>query len=134
MTSTIPPAVHQQLTQPESVDAAVAAMKLFVAQGDTEAFQEAVALYCVGACDRGDEIHTVLGALCRLAADVEGARTFDKLVLARPTELHSLIFAGILRAFYGDGAVDRGVGARAQRKADAPEHVKNRSWPKRPAD
>ena len=132
MSETLPPPIVEQLTRPGSVEAAVAAMKLFIEKGDKEKFQNAVAIYCIGACDRKERVETVLGALCCLAADVEGPRT-DGLQM-RPTEMHSLIFAGIMRAFYGNAAVDRATGARAQRKADAPQHVVNRSWPKPPAE
>lgn len=134
MPASLPPTVHRQLTQPESVEAAVAAMQSFIENGDRETFQVAVAVYCVGACERGDEVQTVLGALCRLAVDLEGPRARDEDVLARPTEMHSLIFSGIMRAFYGDLAVDRQRGASAQRKADAPQHIKSGTWPKPPVD
>ena len=86
-----------------------------------------------GACERGDEVQTVLCALCCLASDLEGPGS-DGDVLPHPTVLHSLIFAGILRAFYGDAVVDRAAGARAQRKADAPQHVHSGTWPRRPVD
>jgi hypothetical protein len=134
MTASIHPTIQLQLTQPESVEVAVAAMKSFIAKGDRETFQAAVAIYCVGACERGDAVETVLGALCQLATDLEGPRSQDETLLSRPTEMHSLIFSGILRAFYGDPAVDRGTGARAQRKADASQHAKNGTWPNRPVD
>lgn len=134
MTASIHPTIHRQLTQPETVEAAVAAMKSFVAKGDRETFQAAVAIYCAGACERGDEVQTVLGALCQLATDLEGPTPKAESVQTRPTEMHGLIFSGILRAFYGDPAVDRGTGARAQRKADAPQHVKSGTWPNRPVD
>lgn len=131
MTATIPPVLHQQLKRPDSIEEAVEAMKLFIEKGDKETFQRAVAIYCTGACERKEEVETVLGALCRLAADLE--RPTDKDSLMHPTEMHSLIFAGILRAFYGDAAIDRAAGASAQRKADAPQHVQSGTWPKRPA-
>lgn len=134
MTASLPPTIHRQLAQPESVEAAVAAMELFIKKGDRETFQVAVAVYCVAACERGDEVQTVLGALCRVAADLEGPRGRDEDVLARPSEMHSLIFSGIMRAFYGDLAVDRQRGASAQRKADALQHTKNGTWPNRPVD
>ena len=134
MTASLPPAIHQQLTQPESVEAAVAAMEVFIQKGDRETFQVAVAVYCVAACERGDEVQTVLGALCRLAADLEGPRGSHEDILARPSEMHSLIFSGIMRAFYGDLAVDRQRGASAQRKADAPQHTRNGTWPNPPVD
>ena len=133
MSAAIPPAIQKQLTHPENAEAAIQAMKLFLAKGEKATFQQAVATYCAGACERGDEVQTVLGALCRLAMDIEGPRVKLEGVLAGPSELHSLIFAGILRAFYGDGAVDRAVGARAQRKADAPQHVQSGTWPVPPA-
>jgi hypothetical protein len=109
-------------------------MKSFVVKGDRETFQAAVAIYCAGACERGDEVQTVLGALCQLATDLEDATPKAVGVMPRPSEMHSLIFSGILRAFYGDAAVDRGTGARAQRKADAPQHIKSGTWPKRPVE
>lgn len=134
MSSAIPPTIHQRLTQPESVEAAIDAMKQFLVEGDRETFQHAVAAYCAGACDRGDEVQTVLGALCRLAEELEGQSPGAEDVLLRPSEMHSLIFAGILRAFYGNAAVDRAAGARSQRRADAPQHVKGGTWPNRPAE
>ena len=131
MSSAIPPAIQKQLTRPESTEAAIHAMKLFIEKGEKETFQYAVASYCAGACERGDKVETVLGALCRLALDLEGPRVRLEGVLAPRSELHSLIFAGILRAFYGDAAVDRAVGASAQRRADAPQHVESGTWPAR---
>jgi hypothetical protein len=133
MSSSIPPTIQRELTQPESAERAVAAMKLFIEKGDTETFKHAVAIYCTGACERKEEVQTVLGALCRLAADLEGPRPAEAALRA-PSEIHSLIFAGILRAFYGDAAVDRSDGASAQRKADAQQHVKSGTWPNRPTD
>ena len=132
MPETIPPPIVEQLTRPESVEAAVAAMKLFIEKGDKESFQKAVAIYCTGACERRERVETVLGSLCRLAADIEGPGT-DALQL-QPSEMHGLIFRGILQAFYGNAAVDRATGARAQRKADAPQHVRSGTWPKPPAE
>ena len=133
MSAAIPPAIQKQLTRPESTEAAIDAMKLFIAKGEKDTFQYAVATYCAGACDRGDEVETVLGALCRLALDLEGPRVRLEGVLAPRSELHSLIFGGILRAFYGDAVVDREVGASAQRKADASQHVQSGTWPVRAA-
>ena len=134
MTAAIPPGIREQLARPESVEAAVEAMKSFIAKGDRETFQHAVAVYCTGACERGEQVQTVLGALCLLAADIEGPPPKNEGLLQRPTELHSLIFSGILRAFYGDVIVDRAAGATAQRKADAPQHTKSGTWPKPPVD
>jgi|SRR4051812_6885308 hypothetical protein len=134
MSTAIPPTIYQRLTQRESVEAAVGAMKLFLLKGDREAFQQAVAIYCTAACDRGDQVQTVLGALCRLAEDLESQRPGEEVILVRPSEMHSLIFAGILRAFYGNAAVDRAAGASSQRRADAPQHVRGGTWPRRPAE
>jgi hypothetical protein len=58
----------------------------------------------------------------------------EKDILMRPTRMHQLIFSGILRAFYGDVAVDRAVGAASQRKADAPQHSKSGTWPRPPVE
>jgi hypothetical protein len=68
-----------------------------------------------------------------LAENLEGPRRENE-VRMRPTRMHELIFTGILRAFYGDPAVLRAVGARAQRKADAPQHTKSGTWPRKPAE
>lgn len=134
MSTALPPTIHERLTQPESVEAAVDAMKLFLLKNDRETFQHAVATYCLGACERGDQVQTVLGALCRLAEELEAQSPREEDVLLRPSEMHSLIFAGILRAFYGNAVVDRAAGASSQRRADAPQHVKGGTWPSRPAD
>ena len=134
MSTALPPTIHQRLTQPENVEAAVDAMKSFLLKNDRETFQHAVAAYCVGACERGDEVQTVLGALCRLAEELEGQSSRQEDLLFQPSEMHSLIFRGILRAFYGNAAVDRAAGASSQRRADAPQHVKGGTWPSRPAD
>ena len=108
-------------------------MKLFIAQGDRESFQHAVSIYCTAARGRAEQIETVVSALCRLATDIEGPRP-EEDVLQGPTDMHGLIFEGILRAFYGDVAVDRASGASAQRKADATQHGMSGTWPKRPPD
>ena len=132
MSATLPQPIVEQLTQPDSVDTAVAAMKLFIEKGDKEKFQNAVAIYCTAACERKEGVETVLAALCHLAADIEGPRP-EGLQL-QPSEMHGLIFSGILRAFYGNAAVDRATGARAQRKADAPQHVTSGTWPRPPVE
>jgi hypothetical protein len=72
-------------------------------------------------------------ALCLMASDLEGPRYENDIVL-NPTRMHQLLFAGVLRAFYGDPAVLRAIGARAQRKADAPQHTLSGTWPRKPAD
>ena len=131
--SSISPTIRRKLTRPDSVEAAVDAMKLFIAQGDRETFQHAVSIYCTAARKRAEQIETVVSALCRLATDIEGPRG-DEDALQHPTEMHGLIFEGILRAFYGDVAVERASGASAQRKADASQHGKTGTWPKRTAD
>lgn len=134
MSTAIPPSIDQRLTRPESVEAAIDAMKLFLLKGDREAFQQAVAIYCVGARESGDQVQTVLGALCRVAEDMESQSPSGGNILLRPSEMHSLIFAGILRAFFGNAAVDRAAGASSQRRADAPQHVRGGTWPSRPVE
>ncbi len=132
----IPPDSRQQLTRPESTAEALEAleaMKLFVIKRDETALEQAVALYVASARAREESIETVLAMLCQLASGLEGPRVVDEL-LHNPTKMHALIFAGILRAFYGNAAVERGIGAGAQRKADASQHVESGTWPKRPAD
>jgi hypothetical protein len=123
--------VHELLLNPATTAVALKAMQSFIEKGDEAVFERAVALYVEAARTRGEPIETVLGVLCTLATDLEGPRVAAE-VLQLPTTMHGLIFAGILRAFFGDVAVDRGIGASSQRKADAPEHVKTGTWPRRP--
>ena len=129
----LPAAVYEHLTAAENHEQAVAAMQIFVRQGDEEAFEYAVAIYVASARSREDPIERVASTLCLLAANLEGPRS-EKDTLVGPTRMHQLIFSGILRAFYGDAAVLRAVGARAQRKADAPQHTISGTWPRKPAD
>jgi hypothetical protein len=129
----LPPDVYDHLTAAENTDQAVAAMRRFVRRGEEAAFEYAVAIYVASARTRQEPIEAVVGALCLLAATLEGPRSENDILL-RPTRMHQLIFSGILRAFYGDEAVLRAVGARAQRKADAPQHTKSGTWPRKPAE
>jgi len=108
-------------------------MKVFLSVRDEAAFEHAVALYVSAARAREEPIETVITVLCKLAGGLEGPRLLDERLI-HPTTMHALIFGGILRAFYGNATVDRGIGASAQRKADAPQHIEKGSWPKRPAD
>jgi hypothetical protein len=125
--------VHDLLLNPPNTAMALEAMQSFIEKGDKAAFKHAVALYVKSARARNESIETVLGVLCTLATDLEGPRVADDGVLLHPTTMHELIFAGILRAYFGTVAVERGIGASSQRKADAPEHVKTGTWPRRPA-
>jgi hypothetical protein len=129
----IPPDIREQLTRPADATTALEAMQLFLTKGDGAAFEQAVELYITSARTREEPIETVLSVLCQLAADLEGPRVTNEMLL-RPTKMHALVFAGILRAYYGNVAVERGIGASAQRKADASQHFKSGTWPKRPAD
>lgn len=131
--SSDPPDIRERPTQPDSRTAALEAMKAFLSMRDEAAFEHAVALYVSAARTREEPIETVITVLCQLAAGLEGPHVIDER-LVHPTTMHALIFAGILRAFYGDAAVDRGIGASAQRKADAQQHIEKGSWPKRPTD
>jgi hypothetical protein len=127
----IAPDVHDLLLNPPNTAMALRAMQSFIAKGDKAAFKHAVALYVKSARTRNESIETVLGVMCTLATDLEGPRVAGG-VLLHPTTMHELIFAGILRAYFGAVAVERGIGASSQRKADAPEHVKTGTWPRRP--
>ena len=108
-------------------------MRVFLRNGDEPAFEYAVAVYVASARHRLEPIEIVTGALGLLAGNLEGPRPEGESFLT-PTRLHQLIFNGILRAFYGDIAIDRGMGATAQRKADAPQHTKSGTWPKKPEE
>lgn len=133
LTPEIPADVHEHLTAAENTEKAVDAMKSFLRDGDEEKFELAVALYVASARFRQEQIENVTGALCTLAGSVEGPQA-DDFFAVRPTRLHRLIFSGILRAFYGDDAVERALGASAQRKADAPQHTRTGTWPMKPAE
>ena len=124
--------LYQAITAPENLSHAVAAMREFLRDGDESRFQSAVALYVASARFRHEPVERVASALCLIAEDLEGPREADTLL--RPTRLHELIFTGILRAFYGEVAVERARGASAQRKADAPQHVDAGTWPRRAQD
>ncbi|MFN2637735.1 MAG: hypothetical protein ABR585_11965 [Gemmatimonadaceae bacterium] len=132
-TPEIPADLYDRLTEPQNTEHAIAAMEVFLRDGNEDTFEYAVALYVASARHRQEPIHKVVGALCALCDTVEGPRSETEVLLG-PTRLHQLVFSGILRAFYGDVAVDRGIGASAQRKADAPQHTKSGTWPRKPVD
>lgn len=127
------PEVYQRITAPENTAAAVEAMRAFLREGDESKFETAVALYVAAARFRQEPVEEVASVLCKLAEELEGPRP-ESDVLLRPTRMHELIFTGVLRAFYGELAYERMRGARAQRKADAPQHVDAGTWPRRPQD
>ncbi|HJQ55121.1 MAG TPA: hypothetical protein VJ825_14875 [Gemmatimonadaceae bacterium] len=127
----IPPEQYQAITAPENSTNAVEAMRSFLRDGDATTFATAVALYVASARYRQEAIENVVAALCTLAESLEGPRR-DAEILFRPSKMHELIFTGVLKAFYGEIAVERARGARAQRKADAPQHSERGTWPRRP--
>jgi hypothetical protein len=124
---------YLQVTAPENTASAIRAMREFLVRHDEATFERAVALYVASARHRQEPIEKVAAALSALAPDVEGPLFNANEPVAR-SRMHSMIFTGILRAFYGDVAVERGIGASAQRKADAPQHTKAGTWPSRHAD
>ena len=128
----LPPHIYETLTAPKSTAKTIEAMQTFLINGDQPKFEYAVALYVAAARHRKEPIERITGALCMLAENLQGPRR-DAEFLLHPTRMHELVFNGILRAFYGDVAVDRAIGASAQRKADASQHIKSGTWPKRPA-
>jgi hypothetical protein len=129
----IPSELYQRITSPENSSSAIEAMEEFLRDGDESKFEASVALYVASARFRQEPIEQVTAALCTSAEDLEGPRREADIIL-RPSRMHELIFSGILRAFYGDVAVERARGARAQRKADASQHVESGTWPRRPQD
>ena len=125
-------AAYTHITAPDNSASAVRAMREYLLRSDESTFEHCVALYVASARHRQEPIEKVAAALSLLASEVEGP-----LVTAtepQRSRMHALIFSGILRAFYGDVAVERGIGASAQRKADAPQHTKAGTWPSRQAD
>lgn len=129
----IPPDLYEHLTAPQNTENAVEAMRVFLRDGNQPAFEYEVAVYVASARHRQEPIETATGVLCLLAGNLEGPGLEGEPPV-RPTRLHQLIFGGILRAFYGDVAVDRAIGATAQRKADAPQHTRSGTWPRKPED
>jgi len=129
----IAPELYQGITAPQNTDNAVEAMRSFLRDGDANAFATAVALYVASARYRQEAIETVVAALCTLAESLEGPRR-DADILFRPSKMHELIFTGVLKAFYGEIAVERARGASSQRRADAPQHAERGTWPRRPED
>lgn len=129
----IPPDRYEAITAPQNTANAVEAMRSFLRDGDGTTFSNAVALYVASARYRQEPIEAVAAALCNLAEVMEGPRR-DAEILFHPTKMHELIFAGVLKAFYGEIAVERARGARAQRKADAPQHTERGTWPRRPEE
>jgi hypothetical protein len=127
----IPPERYQVITPPENTANATEAMQSFMRDGDANAFADAVALYVASARFRQEPIETVVAALCSLGESLEGPRR-DSDVLFAPSKMHELIFTGILKAFFGEVAVERGRGASAQRKADAAQHSEHGTWPRTP--
>src|SRR4051812_27394248 len=133
--STLQPddAAYTYITAPEDTASAVRAMREFLVRSDESTFEHSVALYVAAARHRQEPIEKVAAALSQLAAEGEGPLVSATEPVER-SRMHALIFTGILRAFYGDVAVERGIGASAQRKADAPQHMKAGTWPSRLAD
>lgn len=127
------PAVYQTITASENISKVIGAMQAFLREGDEPKFATAVALYVASARFRQEPIERVVGALCRLVEEIEGPKRDSELAL-QPSRMHELVFTGVLKAFYGDVAVERSRGARAQRKADAPQHRESGTWPRRPDD
>jgi hypothetical protein len=126
-------AAYTHISEPENTAGAVRAMREFLVRSDESTFEDFVALYVASARHRREPIERVAAALSALAAEVEGPLASATEPVER-SRMHGLIFSGILRAFYGDVAVERGIGASAQRKADAPQHTKAGTWPSRQAD
>jgi hypothetical protein len=126
------PEVLRRLTRPESA-VALSAMRLFLSKGDETAFGSAIGDYLTAVRTREEPIEMVLAVCCELAVCLEGQPLVTDDVLMRPTRMHELIFACVLRSFYGEVVVERAIGARAQRKADARQHSQSGTWPRRPA-
>jgi hypothetical protein len=129
----IPLESYERITAHGNITHAIEAMQAFIRKGDVSKFEYAVALYVASARNRQEPIEKVTGALCALAENLEGPKG-EAEILAHPSRMHELIFNGILRAFYGVVAVERADGARAQRKADASQHVESGTWPRRAKD
>ncbi len=125
----IPPELYEHLTNVENVDQVTSAMQTFLDNGDEVTFEYAVALYLASARFRGEPIPKVLGVLTSLSESVQGR------VLSPPSRLQATIFRGILRAFYGEVAVEgEGEnGARAQGEAGATPPIEPGTWPTSPA-
>lgn len=97
--SRIPPALYEHLTNAQSTNRVIGAIKIFLEKGDAVTFEYAVALYLAAARAREEPIDVVLSVLTNLSESIEGT------VLSPPSYLQTLIFRSILRAFYGEVAV-----------------------------
>ena len=75
------------------------AMHAFLAHGDRDVFQQAIAIFVRSARARREPIERVLAVLIELAGQREGAAYPHDLELS---ELRRLVMRGVLLAFYGD--------------------------------
>jgi hypothetical protein len=110
----------------ESMSAVADAMSRFVAAGDLQAFERAIAVYVRSARVRRDPIETVLGTLTGIADNAEGIPR-QKGLLHEETTLRRSVLRGILVAFYGDEVVQEGSEARERRREAIEDTMGERS-------
>jgi hypothetical protein len=99
----------------ENAERVSAAMRAFLARGDTVAFERAVAIFVRSARARGDPVERVLAVLIGLAEEREGVpHPHDRT----PTDLRWVVLRGVLRAFYGDTSGTEGQAGSNRRRGD----------------
>jgi hypothetical protein len=94
-----PEQLFEVIGREENADRVSNAMRVFLARGDTAAFEQAVATFVRSARARGEPVERVLAVLIELAEAREGAAPpHDRT----PTDLRRAVLRGVLIAFYGD--------------------------------
>lgn len=110
---TDPAELFELIEREENVHRVLEAMREFHNRGDTHLFERAVAVFVRSAKARGDSVESVLGALEKIADELEadGQPGFAQ----RDTPLRNLVLRGVLLAFYGAEVVRREESARRER-------------------
>ena len=108
-----PAELFDVIEREDSVDHVLAAMREFEQRGEGRLFARGVALFARSARARGESVETVLGALEKIADELE--RAGQPGFAQRETPLRHLVLRGVLLAFYGADAVRREDDARRER-------------------
>jgi hypothetical protein len=96
-----PEQLFQVIGREENAERVSSAMRAFLVRGDTETFEQAVAVFVRSARARGEPVERVLAVLIELAEAREGVGSpHDRT----PTDLRRLVLRGVLLAFYGEAA------------------------------
>jgi hypothetical protein len=96
-----PKQLFRAISHEENAERVSRAMRAFLANGDVERFEQAVAVFVRSARARGEPVERVLAVLIELAEAREGAAYPHDWT---PTDLRLLVLRGVLIAFYGDAS------------------------------